>query len=200
MGASGAAARAAALALLGLAACGREPLPVLGVVPAFSLTAQDETVVTAERLRGRVWVANFVFTRCPDICPALTQQMRRVRAALPSGADGVLAVSISVDPAHDGPAVLRDYAARHGGSASAWLFLTGPPPAVRALVRDGFRLGLSDDGPPGQPIVHSDRFVLVDRELRIRGYYHGMDAEAVDRLIADARALLRNGHDEARGG
>lgn len=196
----GAAPRATVLGLLALTACGPEPLPVLGVVPPFTLTAQDDTVVTAESLRGRVWVVNFIFTRCPDICPALTQQMRRVRRALPSGARGVLAVSISVDPVHDQPAVLREYAQQHGAAGADWLLLTGPAPVVRSLVRDGFRLGLSDEGPPGQPIVHSDRFVLVDGALRVRGYYRGMEADAVDRLIADAQALLAPGGHEASGG
>ena len=179
-----------ALVAAALAACSRrEPLPVLGTIPAFTLTSQADAPVTAESLRGRVWVANFIFTRCPTICPGLTQRMRQVRERLPAGPDGVQAVSLSVDPAHDTPAVLRDYASRHGAAGPDWTFLTGPREAIQSLLRDGFMVPFSDDGPPEQPITHGDRFVLVDRGLRIRGYYRGMEPEALEQLVVDARAL-----------
>jgi protein SCO1/2 len=69
------------------------------------------------------------------------------------------------------------------------MFLTGSRDAVAALLRDGFKVAFADDGPPSSPITHSDRFVLVDRKLRIRGYYHGSDEEDMRRLVADARAV-----------
>lgn len=176
---------------LRLAACtsGSAP-PVYGTLPPFTLTAQDNTPVTADHLRGRIWIANFIFTRCPDICPALTQRMREVRRALPAGSEGVHAVSISVDPDHDTPAVLQDYALRHDAAGPDWTFLTGPPETIRALIQAGFRLALSDNGSGAAGIVHSDRFVLIDRALRIRGYYRATDPAELDRLLADARRLL----------
>jgi len=165
-----------------------EPLPVLGEIPPFSLTERSGAAVTAQQLAGHVWVADFVFTSCPDICPALSSRMSALQEPLASGDDPVRLVSLSVDPTHDGPAVLSTYAS-HYRAGPNWMFLTGSRDAVAALLRDGFKVAFADDGPPSSPITHSDRFVLVDRKLRIRGYYHGSDEEDVRRLVADARAL-----------
>jgi cytochrome oxidase Cu insertion factor (SCO1/SenC/PrrC family) len=163
-------------------------LPVLGVVPPFALTERAGTPFTADRLAGRVWIADFVFTRCPDFCPALTARMAGLQKTLPPGRDAVLLVSFSVDPSHDSPEVLRDYAAR-AGAGDGWLFVTGARDAMATLLRDGFRVAFADDGPAASPITHSDRLVLVDRQLRIRGYYHGTDPADVARLVRDAEAL-----------
>jgi protein SCO1/2 len=171
-----------------LGGCRAPELPVLGTVPPFSLTERSGRPVRAEDLVGRVWVADFVFTRCPDVCPALTRRMARLQSLAGDGADAVRLVSFSVDPSHDTPEVLRVYAA-HAGARDDWLFVTGPRDAMATLLKDGFRVAFADDGPPTAPITHSDRFVLVDRELRIRGYYHGGDAEDVERLAGDATAL-----------
>jgi len=169
--------------------CGRsEPLPILGEIPPFGLTERSGATVTAHDLAGRVWVADFVFTRCPDICPALSTRMSALQEPLATGDDGVRLVSISVDPSHDDPTVLASYAA-HFRAGPNWLFLTGSRDAVASLLRDGFKVAFADDGPPTSPITHSDRFVLVDRGLRIRGYYHGSDEDDLRRLVADARAL-----------
>lgn len=187
---SRAALAAALLALASLVAgCGR-PLPVLGDLPHFSLTDRSGEIVDSEQLRGKVWIANFIFTRCPDFCPALTARMAQLQKRLPADADPVRLVSFSVDPVHDTPAVLTAYAAR-AGARPQWLFLTGPRDTLAGLLRDGFRVAYADDGPPTAPITHSDRFVLVDRSLRLRGYYHGNEPQDVDRLAADAEALRR---------
>jgi protein SCO1/2 len=163
-------------------------LPVLGVIPPFSLTERAGTPLTADDLAGHVWVADFIFTRCPDFCPALTARMAGMQKALPPGRDPIRLVSFSVDPVHDTPEVLRDYAAR-AGAGESWRFATGPRDTIAGLLRDGFKLAFADDGPPASPITHSDRFVLVDRQLRIRGYYHGTDAADLARLARDAAAL-----------
>ncbi len=177
------------LALAAASACRRaEPLPVLGTVPPFNLTERSARGVGAEDLRGSVWVADFVFTRCPDICPVLSARMSSLQEPLATGDDPVRLVSISVDPVHDTPAVLTAYA-EHYRVGPHWLFLTGGRDAVAALLHDGFRVAFADDGPPTAPITHSDRFVLVDRQLRIRGYYHGNDQADLDRLVGDARRL-----------
>ena len=186
---------AAGLALAGLAAwlaLRPRPLPVLGAVPAFSLTERSGQPLGADDLAGHVWIADFVFTRCPDFCPALTARMAGLQKNLPPGADPIRLVSFSVDPAHDTPEVLRDYAA-HAGAGGGWFFLTGSREAVAALLREGFRVAWADNGPPSAPITHSDRFVLVDRRLRIRGYYHGIDPADVTRLARDAAALRDGG-------
>ncbi len=178
-----------AIALLAAAAgCRRTALPVLGSVPGFSLTERSGRTVTADDLAGHVWIADFVFTRCPDFCPALTSRMSRLQARIAGGTDPIRLVSVSVDPAHDTPEILRDYATR-AKAGPDWLFLTGTPGDIAALLRGGFKVAWADDGPPASPITHSDRFVLVDRERRIRGYYHGTEEADVERLARDAIAL-----------
>jgi len=117
--------------------------------------------------------------------------MHGLQETLERTAPDVVLVSFSVDPAHDTPEVLQAYATTHR-AASRWHFLTGPRDDVASLLRDGFHVAFADDGPPTGPITHSDRFVLVDGALRIRGYYHGSDAEDLDRLAADAARLARD--------
>jgi protein SCO1/2 len=167
----------------------RSSLPVLGEVPAFELLERSGGAIRASDLAGHVWVADFIFTHCPDFCPALTTRMRGLQDRL-GASDPVRLVSFSVDPGRDTPEVLREYAAR-AGAGPAWFFVTGPREDMARLLRDGFHVAWADDGPPASPITHSDRFVLVDRQLRIRGYYHGTDRDEMERLVRDAEALGR---------
>lgn len=164
-------------------------LPILGTVPSFSLTNQLGETVTAGDLRGRPWVASFIFTRCALSCPRMVSAMKRVRAV----AD-VQMVAVTVDPEYDSVEVLADYATANQVAAPSWLFLTGPKQGIRRLSVDGFKLGL-DDSPqaaaasPEEPIVHSTRLVLVDSDLRIRGYYDPFEAGGVKRVVADLTRL-----------
>lgn len=170
----------------------------LGTVPPFALVGADGRAIGERDLAGRIWVADFIFTRCGGICPVLTNQMKRVQTALDrAGMHDVGLVSFSVDPLHDTPAVLREYAARFGADTGRWRFVTGDRAALYALVQDGFRLAVEpqpegQEPAAGELITHSDRFVLVDSALQIRGYYHGTEATDVDRLLADI-SILRGG-------
>lgn len=178
----------AALLVLG-AGCGREgreALPVYGTIPEFRLTDRDGVAFGSAELAGRPWVAGFIFTRCPDVCPAVTAQMKRVQDGL--GDAGTPLVSFSVDPAHDTTERLDAYARRHGAKPG-WHFLTGDRTAITRVLADGFKVAFADDGPATNPITHSDRLVLVDGRLRVRGYYHGRTESDVDRLIVDAARL-----------
>jgi len=166
-------------------------LPIYGTVPTFSLLERSGKPVRAEDMRGGVWVADFIFTRCAGTCPilstALAALLRRLDEA---GLASVRAVSFSVDPTHDDPVTLTRYAERFAADPTRWLFVTGDAMAIARLVREGFKLGVTDspaDGGaiPQEPITHSDRFVLIDSQLRIRGYYHGTDAEGVADLERD---------------
>ena len=178
--------------LSALGACAKPPAAprVLGQVPAFRLV--DETGApfdAAAQLRGQVWVANFIFTRCPDICPAFTAKMAIVqeKTAKQAPAPPHL-VSFSVDPTHDTPPVLAAYAQQHGARAERWSFLTGDYGAVKAAVEDGIKVHMEETGKSasGVPnIMHGSHFVLVDRALRIRGYYDMNDADAVERVLRD---------------
>ncbi len=163
-------------------------LPVLAAVPELDLVRSDGEPVTRADLAGTPWVADFVFTRCVTSCPIMTSRMQGVGSGLVEGED-FRRVSISVDPAHDTPEVLREYQ-RARRLPESWWWLTGEPEAVLALVREGFLLGVEPNpGDPNDPILHSTRLVLVDGENRIRGYYDAMDAEALERLENDLARL-----------
>jgi len=161
---------------------------VLGTVPAFTLTERSGKPLGTADLAGHVWVADFIFTRCPDVCPALTARMALLQESLTAPPDPVRFVSFTVDPTHDTPQVLAEYAGRMGARDS-WFFVTGPRDTIAGLLKDGFKVAFADDGPPATPITHSDRLVLVDRQLRIRGYYHGMERDDLGRLERDTGAL-----------
>ena len=178
------------MALSNLSGIRPAPLAVLGAVPDFTLIDQRGRMRSRTSLTGSVWIADFIFTRCAGQCPLMSARMASLDQAL-ARQGGLRFISFSVDPAHDDPEALAAYGSQYGAREGRWEFLTGSPEAVRALVREGFMLGLSDDGTPQEPITHSVRFVLIDREGRIRGYYDATEDEAMRRLQADARRLLR---------
>ncbi len=164
----------------------------LGRVPAFSLLDQKGRAVSDGDLRGTLWVANFVFTRCPSACPLLTAKFKALQGELGPLA-GVRFVSISVDPEHDTPEVLSRYAARFDADPERWLFLTGPLAEIEKTVVEGFKIHIGEPTPNANDptlvdIMHGEHFVLVDPEGVIRGYYRS-DAAGIDTLKADLKAL-----------
>jgi protein SCO1/2 len=164
-------------------------LPVLAELPEIQLSRSDGAAITGRDLAGTPWVADFVFTRCVTSCPILTSRMQGVGGELVEGED-FRRVSISVDPAYDTPEVLSDYKASRQLPV-AWWWLTGEPVAVLTLVREGFLLGVVESpGDPRDPILHSTRMVLVDGQNRIRGYYDGLEEEALERLDEDLARLI----------
>ena len=177
-------------------AAGAKGLPELGEAPSFSLTDQLGGSFGTADLAGRVWVVDFVFTRCPAICPILSRQIHRLQeataAAGPGVADATRFVSISVDPEHDTPAVLAAYADRHDADPDRWRLLTGGRDEVWSLIRDGFRLLVAENpGDPTNPILHTPRLLLVDAAGQIRGMYDGTVPAEVDALERDLLALGR---------
>ena len=223
-----------------------EGLKVFGTVPDFSLIQRDGRRITLADLRGKVWIANFIYTHCTDTCPLQSAQMAQLQEGWKTEPD-VRLVSITVDPEQDTPEVLSEYANRFGADRDRWLFLTGEKRALYALAVEGFRLSVADPeeqdqgpgdkrtpssrpqarqerpsqepggragavtrflqmagksllepapaqahpGHAGKPFIHSSRFVVVDGQARIRGYYQSNDEEALGRLRRDVRTLLR---------
>lgn len=198
-------------------------------VPAFLLTERSGRQVSLAELRGKIWIAATIWTRCVDECPLMSAQMARLQAEF-ADEPHLQIVTISVDPEYDTPAVLTEYADRFGADPERWLFLTGDKSKIYRLVREGFKLGVGDLADPhalrqpipqgteslfalreavrdrfgpsaawahaghdhrGEPVLHSDRFVLVDEAGWIRGYYSNSDPTAVEQLRHEARALLR---------
>src|SRR3984957_11625829 len=168
-----------------LIACSRRAtsLEVLGDVPQFKLISEDGQPFHSQTLAGKIWVADFIYTTCPGPCPRMTSQMREVQDAVSKVPD-VRLVSFTVDPAQDTPPVLAAYAKLHGASPALWYFLTGPVPTLQMLDRDAFKLGDIN-----ATLQHSTRFVLVDRQGRIRGYYDTSEAAVIPKVISDINAL-----------
>jgi len=168
--------------------CARKPEIDYGQVPEFSLTDQNGKSMTRTDLAGKVWIADFIFTNCAGTCPIITGTMRRLQDALP---EQVHLVSFSVDPVRDTPEVLSEYAKKANANTVRWHFLTGDKSQLYDLSIKGFKLALEDTGGTDlEPITHSTRLVLVDKDGKIRGYYGGTDEDDMRKLFTDAAALL----------
>jgi cytochrome oxidase Cu insertion factor (SCO1/SenC/PrrC family) len=166
------------------------PLPVVAALPDFTLTERSGRTVTKSDLRGIVWVADFIFSTCAGPCPELTLRMSSLCKALADLGDGVKCVSVTVDPTYDRPAVLAKYADRYAADADGWWFVTGDEEnAVHELVTAGFLQALSP-AKGGSPIIHSTRFVLIDKLGRIRTWHDGLDPASKRQIIADVKYLL----------
>ena len=221
-------------------------LPVYGSVPDFALIDQRGRPVRRADFEGKVWIASFIFTNCPDECPLMAAEMAQLQSDL-AHLEDVRLVSISVDPEHDTPAVLLQYAQRFNADPRRWFLLTGDKQAIYRLAREGFRLGIVDPAEPshsssvkgttlggsGSPLdpptsshtgltlgwphglrggwrwaepatafadhgrtkdpLHSARFVLIDRQAQIRGYYESRDEASLQRLRQHLQMLFQDG-------
>jgi protein SCO1/2/putative membrane protein len=162
----------------------RRRLPVFGQVATFSLIESNGKTLTSAALSGKPWVASFIFTRCAGSCPVMTHRMARLQTET-----SAQFVSFTVDPAHDTPAVLANYAEQYGADRSRWWFLTGDREQIFRASHSMFLAVDDTAGTVEEPILHSTKFVLVDQKGNIRGYYDGTDVQALEQLIRDARSL-----------
>ena len=190
--------RAAALVLVLVASCSKEPPPQVfsQVVGAFELVERSGAKVSRDSLLGRPWVASFLFTRCTGPCPRVAGTLRALQARLEKSSARI--VTFSVDPEWDTPEVLRRYAADLGADPKRWLFLTGDEKTIHELSRKGF-LSAAERAPPGaapigEQVSHSTRLVAVDKKGRVRGYYAGESEEDLGRLV-EILALLQDEQD-----
>jgi protein SCO1 len=167
-------------------------LAVLGTVPDFELVERGGSRVSLASLRGKVWVADFVFTHCAGPCPLISSKMARLQEAV-RGLEDVRLVTFTVDPERDTPEVLAEYAQHYRADAERWLFLTGPKEPIYRLVGDGFHLAVEQSEDDAGLVSHSTRLVLVDGQGRIRGYYDGAEPGTAEALMPDIRALLAGG-------
>lgn len=200
------------LAAMILSACNNQSdqkLPVLGVkkpiekivagktitdtlykkIPPFQFVNQDSLTVTNRDFDGRIYVADFFFTSCPDICPIIQRNMLKVYQKYRNNQQ-VKILSYTIDPDHDTPARLKNYAVKLGVDGNQWEFLRGQKQAVYALAKNDYMVSVDDDtkGPGG--FAHEGFFVLVDKERRMRGVYDGTNGEEVNKLLKDMDILL----------
>jgi protein SCO1 len=157
-------------------------------IPGFSFVSQDGKKIGREEMEGKITIVDFFFTSCPSICPVMSAEMERVDDVF-RNEEKVQIYSISIDPEYDSPEILQEYAEFHNASDS-WHFLTGDKEETYDLARCGFIIPAIDGEGVAEAFVHSDKFVLVDEEGRIRGYYSGTNREDVDLLILETKILL----------
>jgi len=168
---------------------------VFQTIPSFSLTDETGKAFDSKGLKGKIYVANFFFTRCTTICPKITSQVSRVQDTFLGDLEVEL-LSISVDPKFDQPEKLALYAKRFDANKSQWHFLTGEKKMIYPLVLKGFHVPLADASEydaaiknPDETFIHSERLVLVDKAGIIRGFYDGTDKKEVDRLLVEIKVL-----------
>lgn len=160
-------------------------------IPAFTYLNQDSTEVTAESMKGKIWVADFFFSTCPTICPTMTTQMKRLQAMTKDLENDLQFISFSINPSYDQPTLLRRYIKHHGITANNWQFLTGDEAETHELGVKSFLVHVASDEEAAGGYAHSPAFTLVDKEGIVRGVYIGTDTKDVDRLEKDLRKLLK---------
>lgn len=188
------------LALYRMVATRIQPLPVYGQVADFALTNQDGRLFTLADLRGHVWVADVIFTRCAGPCPKMSRQMKELQQALPPSSEAKL-ISLTTDPEFDTPPVLRTYAKRFEADPGRWVFLTGRKADLARLATGSLKLSAVEKSPaeradPNDLFIHSTYLVLVDQQAQLRGVFQtsgeGIDPRQVrTELLAAIRQLER---------
>lgn len=173
-------------------------LDKIAQVPAFQLTNQIGKPLALEDLKGKIWAANFIFTRCKGPCPITVLRMQELNTKLKKARGNVELVTFTVDPEYDTPEILKTFGDQLGADPDSWKFLTGTPDAIQKIVVNGLLQPIAKE-PDGTP-AHSTRIVLVDGQGWLRGYHDGLDPEAVQKLMIDIGELLRENHSSSQNG
>ena len=157
-------------------------------IAPFTLTNQNGKIVTEQDYDNKIYVADFFFTTCPTICPKMTENMGQLQSEFLEDSQ-IKFISFSVTPQIDSVQQLKKYAIEKGVNDSKWNLVTGNKKEIYSLARKSY-LAVKDDGDGGQfDMIHTENFILVDPEKRIRGFYDGTDIEAMNTLITDISIL-----------
>jgi protein SCO1/2 len=157
-------------------------------IPPFRFINQDGDTITEKWLDNKVYVADFFFTTCPTICPKMMFNLEKVNVVTQKNFD-LRIISHSVNPVHDSVPVLKEYAKLVHADPKKWSLVTGNKKDIYDIGVDGYKLAVDEDPRAPGGFLHSEMFVLVDKEKRIRGYYDGTDTTAVNKLINDIKIL-----------
>lgn len=174
-------------------------LETIGHVPDFSFTDQNGKTITNQDYQGKVYVVEFFFTTCPDICPIMTENMIKIQNEF-LGNPNVGIASFTIDPNHDTPEVLNEYAKTKGITKLQWHLLTGDKEQIFKLANEGFNLYVGEIPDTESGFEHSGFFALIDQEGNIRSrkdendnpliYYDGLDLKNIQMLKEDIKKLL----------
>lgn len=175
------------------------PLPILKKVPNFNLVNDFKKPVTGESLLGKIYIANFIFTSCPSSCLRLSAEMEKIQKRVRGLGQNVALVSFSVDPEMDTPDVLYKYARKKNANPFVWMFLTGDKEEMKKIVIDGFSVPMGEkeavDALVGNEtvtmfdIAHTEKFVLVDHNGDVRGYYDST-TDDINKMMIDIGLLI----------
>ena len=160
-------------------------------IQPFAFVDQDSSWVTNDSFSGKIYVADFFFTSCPSICPIMKTQMLRVYNKFQEE-DQLTFLSHTIDPKHDTVAVLKEYAQRLGVRSDKWHFVTGEKEDIYEIAQNSYFTVAAEDNEAAGGFIHSGKFLLIDKQGRIRGAYDGTDPKDVDKLIDDIPLLLNN--------
>lgn len=164
---------------------------VYPTIPYFYFLNDDSVLVKSTDLEGKIWVADFFFTTCPTICPTMTKNMQKLNAATKDLHDELQFISISINPQHDTPSILKRYREHYKATASNWQFFTGKEAETHQLGIENFQIFAGRDEESEGGYAHSGAFTLVDKEGYVRGVYLGTDEKQVIQLEKDIRKLLK---------
>jgi len=165
-------------------------LPIISQVPEFEMISENGQRFGSKDLKDRVYLANFVFARCPSVCPKMLGELEVIQKRIRGTGKKVAIVTFTVDPEYDNEKVLFDLARKHHANPYTWTFLTGSDKeAMFKLYRDGFKVGVEQNPKSLLEIAHSEKIVLVDQENRVRGFY-SFETNDVNKLMIDVGLLI----------
>jgi protein SCO1/2 len=171
-----------------LAANGKDT--IYHTIKPFSFVNQDGKTITDKDFEGKIYVTDYFFTTCQTICPKMSTELQRVQSKFAYTNGLVQILSHTVDPEHDSVPVLRSYADMVHANTNTWNFVTGDKKELYEMARESYLINaLEGDGGPDD-FIHSEFFVLVDKEKHIRGFYDGTDIKQVNNLLDDIKVLL----------
>jgi protein SCO1/2 len=167
-------------------------------VPEFSYLNQDSIVISSKDLKNKIWIADFMFTSCPTICPTMTSNMKHLSVLTKDLQDNIQFLSFSIDPKRDKPSVFRKYIKERDLNTINWSFFTGDEDETSALAHDFFHVGVQrSDDEEDNGFEHTDTFVLVDQDGHVRGLYEGTKLKEIERLEKDVRKLIEHEYKSA---
>ena len=172
----------------------KRELPVISQLTDFTFTNQLAKPVGLAKFANKVWFADIIFTRCPGPCPVMTKRMAELQAHF-AGEPDVAFATLTTDPGHDSPAIMRRFADRHGANNERWQFLTGDKSAIVRLAVDEMKL-IVREKPTGEQttpedlFIHATLFVVIDQQGRLRGVLESLEDDWKEKAIAIANTLL----------
>jgi protein SCO1/2 len=163
----------------------------------IALRNQLNDSVSLDDISGSIIIVDYIFTRCPSICPTLTKSMKSLQDAMKMkdlrrriDSSYVRFISFTVDPERDSPDVLKKYADKYGVNHDTWWFLTGDKKKIYDYALNELKLGLQDGEGVDSNFIHTEKFVLIDKERIVRGYYNGTDTNSMSKLAEDITLLM----------